>query len=725
MEDLELVRHIKTSLVTLQNVPEAFPSDRVQEYGKIKGSFLPAMSMPPISLGNPPTIRETPMISLRDQSIQPLPKQTSSSFLRKSGVSLATTGASSLKDKPCLVSSMCGSDASAEVLGHPPQFQINSMQLNSFSFQENKKLGVQMEGRVIVPPGNGKVYPFQHFMQNMPSSDDQQMSHIVSGASNYSMTLMEQQVLNNMRLQQKLHASLANGQTSVQPLLRSSMTSGFQEAAVLSSSFGKVESKHKEKLLKSCSTVPNTDDVLMGEASFEAQNPHLGAFKQIAMQPSFPTLQDAIGNSGDSSASLEPLTHINHITRANINLAPVDETVVGNVASMVPTLSSVDIQASVSDSRQSFDALQNSSVEQLDTGLPEVGSNGLISSLGDGFSFSEALGLEQNWLKEMLTKDTHAVFYDSMADKLSYADTGSSKGSEMSFGELPTVRDAYDGDGVDEFNKYFKLMTKGHENNLKQISHLPVHNELFEALGSASPKVQEGDIWEKMLLPKGDGTNMNLRTQSFGVSTDSVCVSEMDANQSLNAPIDRSPKVFSLSKSKSKHILEVVVANAQPSVKQRIDNNIANEPTLSRLSSIPSLYSSSVRADSCLAGETSDCEQNQSELVGVSESMENVGKGSLKISTFTSDLQGEVTLKRSPRKFPLKDVQNLWIDEDQGAKCEDLEIAPVKKSEEPVKANMKRARPGERARPRPKDRQQIQDRIRELREIVPDGTKLG
>ncbi|KAL8548017.1 hypothetical protein ACS0TY_007350 [Phlomoides rotata] len=43
----------------------------------------------------------------------------------------------------------------------------------------------------------------------------------------------------------------------------------------------------------------------------------------------------------------------------------------------------------------------------------------------------------------------------------------------------------------------------------------------------------------------------------------------------------------------------------------------------------------------------------------------------------------------------------------------------------PVKVNKKRARPGESSRPRPRDRQLIQDRIKELRELVPNGSKCS
>ncbi|CAN1292029.1 Transcription factor bHLH155 [Linum perenne] len=44
---------------------------------------------------------------------------------------------------------------------------------------------------------------------------------------------------------------------------------------------------------------------------------------------------------------------------------------------------------------------------------------------------------------------------------------------------------------------------------------------------------------------------------------------------------------------------------------------------------------------------------------------------------------------------------------------------------EPGKSNKKRAKPGEGCRPRPRDRQLIQDRIKELRELVPNGSKCS
>ncbi|KAL8138993.1 hypothetical protein V2J09_004994 [Rumex salicifolius] len=53
--------------------------------------------------------------------------------------------------------------------------------------------------------------------------------------------------------------------------------------------------------------------------------------------------------------------------------------------------------------------------------------------------------------------------------------------------------------------------------------------------------------------------------------------------------------------------------------------------------------------------------------------------------------------------------------------CKDQSFKPI----EPAKGNKKRAKPGENCRPRPRDRQLIQDRIKELRDLVPNGSKCS
>lgn len=59
----------------------------------------------------------------------------------------------------------------------------------------------------------------------------------------------------------------------------------------------------------------------------------------------------------------------------------------------------------------------------------------------------------------------------------------------------------------------------------------------------------------------------------------------------------------------------------------------------------------------------------------------------------------------------------MWIDEDMAGNWK-------KPQEEGVKKKKKRAKAGESRKPRPKDRQMIQDRIKELRGMIPNGAKV-
>ncbi|CAL9757823.1 unnamed protein product [Musa acuminata subsp. burmannicoides] len=78
----------------------------------------------------------------------------------------------------------------------------------------------------------------------------------------------------------------------------------------------------------------------------------------------------------------------------------------------------------------------------------------------------------------------------------------------------------------------------------------------------------------------------------------------------------------------------------------------------------------------------------------------------------------------SVKQAPSNSNIRLWIDDSCSINTESSVLSQSKKPEEAAKVK-KRARPGESTRPRPKDRQQIQDRLNELREIVPNGAKCS
>ncbi|GJN21828.1 hypothetical protein PR202_gb09344 [Eleusine coracana subsp. coracana] len=67
---------------------------------------------------------------------------------------------------------------------------------------------------------------------------------------------------------------------------------------------------------------------------------------------------------------------------------------------------------------------------------------------------------------------------------------------------------------------------------------------------------------------------------------------------------------------------------------------------------------------------------------------------------------------------------SLSMDDSCSLNTANSKVSQAKKPEG-IKAIKKRARPGESTRPRPKDRQQIQERVKELREIVPNSAKCS
>ncbi|MQL84723.1 hypothetical protein Taro_017231, partial [Colocasia esculenta] len=79
----------------------------------------------------------------------------------------------------------------------------------------------------------------------------------------------------------------------------------------------------------------------------------------------------------------------------------------------------------------------------------------------------------------------------------------------------------------------------------------------------------------------------------------------------------------------------------------------------------------------------------------------------------------------SQKDVTYKSQIGLWVENGESMKIESMLSAQCKRIDEVGKSNRKRPRPGESPRPRPKDRQMIQDRVKELREIVPLGAKCS
>ncbi|KAF3434214.1 hypothetical protein FNV43_RR25317 [Rhamnella rubrinervis] len=115
--------------------------------------------------------------------------------------------------------------------------------------------------------------------------------------------------------------------------------------------------------------------------------------------------------------------------------------------------------------------------------------------------------------------------------------------------------------------------------------------------------------------------------------------------------------------------------------------------------------------------ENSSVNSNQGQLARVSGS-----SGSMSLLNYSLDKASNHVTKKEV--IPKSQV-GLWIDDSYSIAAGNAVLSQPQKPEEHTKATRKRARPGESTRPRPKDRQQIQDRIKELRGIIPNGGKCS
>ncbi|XVF32417.1 hypothetical protein REPUB_Repub17cG0080600 [Reevesia pubescens] len=163
---------------------------------------------------------------------------------------------------------------------------------------------------------------------------------------------------------------------------------------------------------------------------------------------------------------------------------------------------------------------------------------------------------------------------------------------------------------------------------------------------------------------------------------------EAGANMEMLEEMSRSQLTF---ESGSENLLEAVVANVCHS-----GSDIKSERSFCR--SAPSLLKT---------GNTPEPTKLTINSAGYSINQPSLVEDNTQRCLNSSEICGA----RSSKGFSSTDPSN----------CSEL----FEMSSEPAKNNKKRARPGENPRPRPRDRQLIQDRIKELRELVPNGAKCS
>ncbi|XP_060173237.1 transcription factor LHW-like [Lycium barbarum] len=163
-------------------------------------------------------------------------------------------------------------------------------------------------------------------------------------------------------------------------------------------------------------------------------------------------------------------------------------------------------------------------------------------------------------------------------------------------------------------------------------------------------------------------------------------------------------------------ILDTMVSNG--SAKQSLDDNVSSRTTITNLSS------SSAPNASCSYGRGGVSSKIQGEQFGSPKTLSK--SGAMSSGSFRSEGSKENTGMYSQSSSIYGSTISSWVESSYDTKpSSSVSTGYSKKPDEMGKTSRKRLKPGENPRPRPKDRQMIQDRVKELREIVPNGAKCS
>lgn len=227
-------------------------------------------------------------------------------------------------------------------------------------------------------------------------------------------------------------------------------------------------------------------------------------------------------------------------------------------------------------------------------------------------------------------------------------------------------------------------------------------DDLFDVLGADFKNKLFSSCWNSLsneATPAWDSNNVT--------SKKSVASSEIYSTSQGNSESG----IFS-----SDHLLEAIVSKVPSSTKPTMDDTVSCKTTLS---------SSSAPNSSLPYGRfgVSNSDNIKGELLGVPKYLAKGGAMSSCSLRTGSSKEESGSYSQGSSIYGLQ--ISSWIEKDQRAKPDNsVSTGHSKKADETGKTNRKRLKPGENPRPRPKDRQMIQDRVKELREIVPNGAKV-
>lgn len=180
---------------------------------------------------------------------------------------------------------------------------------------------------------------------------------------------------------------------------------------------------------------------------------------------------------------------------------------------------------------------------------------------------------------------------------------------------------------------------------------------------------------------------------------------------------EKDPKSRHSFESDSDNLLEAIVSGVKCSMRQPPDNNESSISTLTKVgySSLPSVTIGgggnamrSVMLEERVLPSKHSYRLGESGAGVIEPTCGKIEAGS---DSHTSSLYGS-------------DI-SFWMEQGSQLRQDTSIASAASKNVDADKTTRKRLKPGENPRPRPKDRQMIQDRMKELREIVPNGAKCS
>ncbi|XVF05079.1 hypothetical protein REPUB_Repub05bG0140300 [Reevesia pubescens] len=242
----------------------------------------------------------------------------------------------------------------------------------------------------------------------------------------------------------------------------------------------------------------------------------------------------------------------------------------------------------------------------------------------------------------------------------------------------------------------------------------PSGDDLFDVLGADLKSKLLNGKWNNVLAEGPDLKMQNLgKDTSIFRDMQNVFSDIFSANKGIS---DRGIH----SRVGTDHLLDAVVSSAQSAAKQISDDDVSCRTTLSKFSnsSVPS-------SSSPTFGRVNISNHVQGELLGgLPKSL--LKGGTLPSSSYPSGCSKDDAGTCSQTTSMYGSQISSWVEQGHKSRRDSsVSTAYSKRNDEMIKPNRKRLKPGENPRPRPKDRQMIQDRVKELREIVPNGAKCS